>query len=902
MRHLVCFAISLILLTVLSARAADHRAVLKSESLQATIQSGVLVELKDLRRGQVIVKVDVAQQPLRYPVFGGSAIDLSACSVEQQSAADSVTTTLTDEAKNQIVIRWTIESGDLVAQMSGKTAQPVEEMRLVLPGCQLADSLVWVDGYGVARPNRAPWSGNAVGNPLSDGCPGSFLHPLVALFEGDGAGWWIEGREERIGPAALMIQGNGDSATLGFCRRFPVVTTSPQLFEVRIRTWHDRWTTAVDPYTNWMEKTVGFTPIAKQKPEWVRDINLQAYIRVGDFATLETLATKVDPKRTLIGRMVGAWIHPMDYGYPDYTLNETAKKWIGRARELGFHVGVHFNTFGISKNRTDLFEQYKAGFLVTGKDADGKDVYQAVDGANRHIYTSPALKAWRERLIKEIKPSIDAGVDVVYLDESMAAMGNPYVDGMSAVEGVMTLQKEIKEAYPHVAIETEQFNPMNSRHSSFALSQMPLGHPLSGYIFHRFVNVVPEGVMGQPTDAQMMDAFQSWGFMLTNANSREDSWLKIAQAFQKYHLKPDVNLSRQSFSKYDGHLSHGLMPHDETDSSKEPTKLFGFSGDNGVTAFYEKQGTRRGLVVYEKDGEPRWIGTRVGGVKEWAGPGVLRDSVAGTEVMVDWLVYSGKTQLRLDPARTYALDESGSLDQDRFHVARVPDDFAFYSDSVKRIEAQYTGPKKQWFKLNFTGHGEMTLYVPSGMLVFLDGEEVKVDREKRSATLAVSADKEKPSTLLAFQPDTTELAGRFVDLPWHTPLEQRAWYVMRHVFDDVSADGPVRMIKEGNGFWAHVGGTAMMLGTLPGAKKIHVQGAFGMRTEAQFDAGTAVIRINGKPVLRLPGGERPYQVKSFDADVTQYAGKPVFIEFTVEGDVHGAAMADWFAPQIIVER
>ena len=54
----------------------------------------------------------------------------------------------------------------------------------------------------------------------------------------------------------------------------------------------------------------------------------------------------------------------MDFGYPDYTLDKTAIKWIQRARQLGFHVGVHFNTAGISKDRPELLERFKEGLLV----------------------------------------------------------------------------------------------------------------------------------------------------------------------------------------------------------------------------------------------------------------------------------------------------------------------------------------------------------------------------------------------------------------------------------------------------------------------------------------------------------------------------------------------------------
>ena len=196
----------------------------------------------------------------------------------------------------------------------------------------------------------------------------------------------------------------------------------------------------------------------------------------------------------------------------------------------------------------------------------------------------------------------------------------------------------------------------------------------------------------------------------------------------------------------------------------------------------------------------------------------------------------------------------------------------------------------------------MTLCAPGKIRVFLDGNEVNVDRRNGTAQINVDAAPEKPSTLLAYEPSENELVGRWVELPWQTPREQRSWYVSRHIIDDVSADGPVRMTRPGYGFWSHVGGTGMLQGAFPKAKKIRLQGGWGMREESQFDPGDAVIRIDGKEVLRLPGGSRPYEVKTFEVDVTQHAGQPVFLEFTVEGTVHGAMMSDWFNPQIIVER
>ena len=117
----------------------------------------------------------------------------------------------------------------------------------------------------------------------------------------------------------------------------------------------------------------------------------------------------------------------------------------------------------------------KKACWLFGKDSNGNDLYQCVDGAHRHVYCSTALKAWRTYLVKQIKPAVDAGVDLVYLDESMAAIGQSICRwDERTVDGVMTEEADIKAAYPNVAIETEQFNPMSGP-GRLRARQMPLG-------------------------------------------------------------------------------------------------------------------------------------------------------------------------------------------------------------------------------------------------------------------------------------------------------------------------------------------------------------------------------------------------------------------------------------------
>ncbi len=885
-------------------RDSSHRAVLKNDRLEARFQSGRLFELSDVTTGKTLLSTDPSSLSANIPLFGATGVDLDDGKISWKHKEGSIDFQFAGADGTEWNVHWTLEpgDGDLVLRTSARTPKPVGRFSVMFPGCDISEHrVVWISVYGAGHVQSAPWTGSL--GDVHNGISQSYIQPIVSLFEGDGAGWFLEGREEKIGPANVLLQGRGETVDATLVRGFPVETTTPEMFEIRLRAYSEHWEDAVDPYVEWMERSAGFVPLDKKRPKWVNDIEAQAYVRIGDFKELDKLATRLDPERTMIGRMVGWRLDPMDLNYPDYRVNETAKRWIKRARELGFHVGVHFNTSGVSKDNAELLKRFERGFNVTGVDEEGNKTYSEIPGAGRHRYCSTALKDWRDYLIEQMREAVDVGVDLIYIDESMAGTGAFMVDGMTAIEGVMTLEKEIMEAYPHVAVETEQFNPMASRHAAFALSQMPLGHPLSGYIFHRFIHILPEGYTIAPVNVDMMDAVQSWGFMVPGGAFRE-SWIQICEAFQQYGLVPDSRLPRTPFTKFADHHSHGIAPVADEPVPPEGIKLFGFRGRKGVTAFYEKHPTRRGLVIYQPGKDPQWIGTRITGVKTWTGPGAVEEITPGVNEVADWMYYDGDKIFGLDPERTYALDESKSLSPDRFHFTAIPDDFSTPMDGVgpTRTVAVGQGQDRSFYKMNFSGHGEIRMHVPDDTLVFLDGREVVVDRGGQSAVATIDASEDEIATLIAFRKSDVELSGEFADLPVYTSLQQRNFYFGQHQVLDYSTEGPVRKMRDMNAFYAHLTGTGVLIGRLPDAGSIRIQGAYGMREESIITDGDAVIRINGNEVMRMPPGPRPYEVHSFKVDISAHAGRHVMLEFLPDGLVHGPSAADWFNPRIVVNE
>ncbi len=885
-------------------RDASNRATISNDSLELTVQAGMPCRLKDLSNGRVLLSVDPTDLPSRLPLYGSSTIDLDACQITQTATAQTVHTSVTASDGSTWSLDWRIEpgKGDLVLDSSVKSSKPLDEMRLVFFGADITEhQVVWVDGMGIARTAKGPCRDTiAMGSPMKDGAGDRVVQPLVAMFQGTDSGWFIEGREPRIGPALIMLQGTGNAVQIGMVRRFPVPTTTPQMYEIRIRPYAGNWADAVDPYVDWLEKEAGLLPLDKlpQSISWVKDISNQTYIRASDFDGLATYVKYLDPKRAFLGRMPIYRRYQIDFNYPDYKPNEMAAKWIRQAADMGFHVGPWFNTYCISESFPDLLERFKPGFHPIGKDAAGKEVY---DGIRSYtvplVYCSPAYKPWRDFLIDQMKDVIDCGADVVHLDQAQSPCGAFMVDSVDGIQGEMLLMKEIMDRYPGVAVETEQVNPMTAKYGKLCIIQMPLGHPLSGYIYHRFVKIAPDSYVSSPMDEECMDAIQSWGFMLPNAQPEQyESWVEICKAFQDCALVPDIRLPHREFTAFkSGAAGGGVVPVQDYETPDEGVKLFGYRGKDGLTAYFEKHKQKRGLVLYAPGKEPTWVGTTCFGGKEWSGPGYVKD----------WLVYDQAKMLCLDPRMNYRFDPKTSLPETGFHICAIPSDFALdfddYVDSPILRGQRFTADRSV-YTVRMTGHGQLGVYVPEGFLAFLDGRPVQPGPGTRKCTVELSADPGKPSVLLAFEQRDMELNGLWVNLPWQPPSNQRSWHLSRHVLLDNLIDGPSRFLKDGTGFFQHVSGTGFIVGRFPQSKRIRLQGAWGMRHEVVDLVGDGVIMVNGQEVLRMPGGHKPFPLQSFDVDATRFAGQYVVIEFMTAGKVHGDSAADWYTPQVIVER
>lgn len=580
------------------ARSAVHS--LTTPSIEVVLDQGVPVEVRNRLTGQRLISQGEA--PDTVALFGPATLPLAGAVVQERATARDVITRHEFPDGSAWTTHWSTDpSGDLVIRSGGRCRVPAGQFRFPLRGCNIRDlQLVTVSNFGVGVTHRAPWEEPPPdpSRPPDEYFP-QYVQPLVALFEGAGGGFFVEGRYPEVGPANLITHGAGEQADLIFIRGLPHPTRTPSMFELRIRAYEGRWQRSVDPHVNWMEHGLGMVPLERREPAWVRDIRAQTYVDPREWvegeglAKLERIAKLLDPAETLLGKVSEYRPVPefgFDMGYPNYTPTDESLRFIRRARELGFHVAIHFNTTGIDTRFADLIARFRLGLQQTGTDDRGNPVYWGPRFTNAYgqvsfAYCSTAYKPWRDYLIAQMKDIVDAGADVIYLDESHTPTGALTVDRADAIAGVMALEREILQAYPHVAIQTEQFNPMNARHASFALTSMQLGHPLSAYLFGRFVKVCCWYGMYQLTEDSGLDGWERWGCLVPGAESAP-AWIEVAQAFQRFDLEPSPGCELG------------------------PGQLSGFVGPDGIRAFFEKRDGRRGLVVRRPDGTEEWFGQR----------------------------------------------------------------------------------------------------------------------------------------------------------------------------------------------------------------------------------------------------------------------------------------------------
>lgn len=790
--------------------------------LTAEIQAGLLRRLTHNLTGQVLI--DSGATALPFAELTGDGADGEWRGEVTERTPGRVRYRLTHAGGGVLDVAWRADTttADIIVDVTRESAEAVGEMVFPLAGVDIGSfAAVLPVGFGECEVIRGPRAGT-----FNAGYS-SMMAMSFFLFEGESGSWAIALNDADDSPKSFVLEAAGTVAGVKITQGFYGNSRKRRMLPIRFQACAGSWHALADRFASeWLEKGLGMTPLSRQ-PAWIRGIRASVGVDHGlDLAELDKLAAQLIPEQTLL--YVSYWrTHSFDYGYPDYTPSDAFRAWCSRARALGFHVAAHFNMHGVNKGMEEYVERFRPGMNPDDpgwgiQDPDTGFLMWSMDkGKSGHYYVSSSFQPWREFYVSAVKAAVDCGIDVIHLDESHTAMTCPAQnqDIPNIFAGNIALHKALRMAYPHVALQGEQFNDMNMRHAAFAQNTANAEHTVAHRIFSRFVKFVkrPDGsdLNSERAGYENLGVKLPWGDVPLREGVVEEM-----RAFQDYalDLAPDL-----------GRAAH---------------QVFGYRGRDGVIAFLERSEHISGLGVCLPDGTKEMFNVSHSGITEYAG---------GT--LPGWLLYDGDRLLALDPRRNYRFGK-GTMPRQEFHLSQVPEDF--------RLWRGVTGHEKTTYIVEFTGRGPVRATVPDQLAeLYVNGDR----QQPEVGSLSFTASGE--TSLIAFAPGPELALGLLNAMPWT-------------VDGLVPGQGTPSFTPRGTGFFHHAGACANIVGRLPVAPSLTLRGKLIIDPHAKNGmAGT--VQINGRQVLAVDNTGPPWPPKPFEVDISEFAGKQVMIQFATSG-------------------
>ena len=377
------------------------------------------------------------------------------------------------------------------------------------------------------------------------GASQTFEYPMsweaqLVIVEGPGYGFYVRAEDAKGVYKRLTLERTASGWRLGFITMpyapFEDKTTCPPV-TWRINTFTGDWRVPAKRYLDWAEKALQPVRVEKQRPEWAKDIRC-CIIMDQDLPSLEQLATRLDPKQTMIylynWRKAG-----YDRNYPSYDqLLDNVEPFIARAHALGFRIMLHVNYFGCDP-LNPLYAQFEPFQVRSPLGSHEKEywLWTEADPIIKFAYINPAYKPWRDLLVDRLSTLCRTyQIDALHLDQTLCIYNdyNGLIDGMSMIEGNVALHRDLRKAMPDVALSGEGLNEVTYRyetfcqrhvmgidhaHGTFNKALLQAAHPISSYLFRPFTTIYGYLGYAPPTDGQLYsawnEAYQHYGVIPT---------------------------------------------------------------------------------------------------------------------------------------------------------------------------------------------------------------------------------------------------------------------------------------------------------------------------------------------------------------------------------------------------
>jgi hypothetical protein len=472
-----------------SVKVIDGKVYVETHSLTAIIEKGVLTSLKSRQTNEEFIeKPDIqtfrALQVLyrNNEVINVNEEKFGSIEARQISPQRAEIVFNSWDGDGVLSISGDPETGDLLIEPSAYSSRPgVLACRWNISGIKPSLELVAPLFQGVKlklddpliRNNRWIW-------------PSSWEAGLAILQSKDG-GFWVHTQDNQYRFKALQTGMDSKPFVIGFDSE----TNGPIDNNLgaggicwRINTYTGDWLVPAEKYRQWYWKAYNLEAEEQRRQPWINDVSLAVSWCPGKPEILDAIAKKVSPKKVLLH--FSDWrTDNYDENYPDYIADESAKAFIKKGSEMGFHVMPHFNSIDMDPSHPSYTKlrdfQYRS---VESQQLQGWSWYKSqpigVPESNANRLTNrdkkvmvkihPGLSMWRSILGDNILKAIrENSLNVVFIDVTLCMWNihNCIVESMTPVEGMKKLINHVSELGDGVVVGGEGLNEITAQRQSF---------------------------------------------------------------------------------------------------------------------------------------------------------------------------------------------------------------------------------------------------------------------------------------------------------------------------------------------------------------------------------------------------------------------------------------------------
>ena len=477
-----------------SVRVEENNLFIDTVTLSAIIRDGFLQSLKSKLSGEEFIEpfneTDFSALQLIYPhaemvpFNEKSDTSIHLHQVSEQRAeirfhswnGDGIISVYTDD-----------ETGDLIVEPSAYSSRPgVLACRWNLPGLKNDLQLVAPFFQGIKmglddpliRDSRWPW-------PM-------FWEAALAILQSGQGGFFIHTQDTRYRYKALKIGDKNVKNILGLDTEAygPIDhNLSAGGLGWRINVYQGEWREPAIRYRNWLWEAFDLKKQQILRKEWFRDVKFAISWCPGDPEILDVLTKKMPPSRVLLH--YPDWrTDQYDQNYPTYLPSKEAKEFIGKARQMGFHIMPHFNAIDMDPSNPvyNLVRDFQYRSIEQKKIqgwswVDGKVLGVPESNESRMhnrqnnvmVKIHPGLSLWRSILGENVlKASNALELECVFLDVTLVTQNlhNCLVESMTSTEGMKRLIEYIGKSGSGLVLGGEGLNEITMQGLSFAQAHL----------------------------------------------------------------------------------------------------------------------------------------------------------------------------------------------------------------------------------------------------------------------------------------------------------------------------------------------------------------------------------------------------------------------------------------------